>query len=267
MANQPAFAGTIPEFYERHMRPVFFEPYAEDLAARVDPAAGPHLELACGTGVLTRRLLARLGKDASLVATDLNPPMLAEAQRRVDPDPRLAWRQADMAALPFEDGAFGAVACQFGLMFPPDKAAAFREIRRVLRPGGAFHFNVWASLEENPSDLPVVEVLARLFPGNPPTFLATPFGFHDEALIRSLMEAADFSDVQVAHLTLECRGATAADVARGFVRGTPLSVDLAERGADFDAVEAAITAELIPVGGAAPFSCPMKALVVEGRAR
>lgn len=122
MANLPvAFAGDIPEFYERHLRPVFFEPYARDLAGRVDPAAGPFLELACGTGVLTRHLLARLPEDASLLATDLNPPMLAEAQKRVAPDPRLSWRQADMGALPFADAAYGTVACQFGVMFPPTR--------------------------------------------------------------------------------------------------------------------------------------------------
>ena len=267
MADQPvAFAGSIPEFYERHLRPVLFEPYARDLAARLDPAAGPFLELACGTGVLTRQLLARLDGDAILLATDLNPPMLVEAQQRVAADPRLSWRQADMAALPFEDAAFRTVACQFGVMFPPDKAAVFREMRRVLWPKGQLLFNVWASLEENPANLPVNAALGRLFPGNAPTFLQIPFGFHDIALIRGLLEAARFTAIQVSPVALECRSASARDLAAGFVRGTPLANDLLARGADFTAVEAAVAAALAEAGGEAPFSCPMKAIVFQAEA-
>lgn len=267
MADQPvAFAGSIPEFYERHLRPVLFEPYARDLAARLDPEAGPFLELACGTGVLTRQLLARLGRDASLLATDLNLPMLAEAQKRVAPDPRLSWRQADMTALPCEEAAFGTVACQFGVMFPPDKGAIFREVRRVLRPKGQLLFNVWASLDENPANLPVNGALGRLFPGNAPTFLEIPFGFHDIAFIRGLLEAAGFASIRVSPLTLECRSASARDLAAGFVRGTPLANDLQARGADFEAVEAAVAAALAEAGGQAPFSCPMKAIVFQAEA-
>lgn len=264
MGDQPAaFAGSIPEFYERHLRHAFFEPYARDLAARVDPGSGPHLELACGTGVLTRQLVSRLAPDGSLTATDLNPPMLAEAQKRVAPDPRLQWRQADMTALPFGDAAFGTIACQFGMMFPPDKAAIYREARRVLRPGGRLLFSTWASLAENPMNLPVDEALGRLFPGDAPTFLSVPFGFHDADLIRGLLEAAGFTSIRITPLAFECRSPSAADFAIGFVRGTPLANDLLARGADLDTVEAEVTKGLAAVGGEAPFACPMKALVVE----
>ena len=259
-----AFAGSIPEFYERNLRPILFEPYAVDLAMRAVAFQGPVLELACGTGILTRQLLTSLPKELHLTATDLNPPMLEEAQRRVQQDPRLQWRQADMTALPFPDGAFGAVVCQFGFMFPPDKVALFREAHRVLHAGGVLLFNVWASLDENPANRTTLRALARLFPDNPPTFLDLPFGFHDETLIHHLMQEQGFTSIHIEPRSLECRSESAKDFATGLVRGTPLANDLQSRAADFDLVERTVAEALAELGGDAPFQSPMKALVVSG---
>lgn len=266
MVDNAAFAGSVPEYYERHLRTAFFEPYAEDMAARVSGLPGPFLELACGTGILTRQLLARLPGNARLTATDLNPPMLAEAQRRVAADPRVEWRQADMTALPFQDGAFGTVICQFGFMFPPDKAAIFREVCRVLRPRGALLFSVWDSLEANPANPAVLRALSRLFPAEPPKFLEVPFGFHDEALIKRLMEAAGFAAIRIERVPKECRSPSAREFAVGLVRGTPLAGELAARRADLDQVEAAVEAALAELGGAAPFVSPQQALVAQAQA-
>ena len=262
--SHTAFGGSIPAVYERILRPVLFEPYALDLAERAEPFGGALLELACGTGVLTRRLLERAGPEDVLTATDLNPPMLEEAKLRVGEDPRLEWHQADMTALPFEDESFTAVVCQFGFMFPPDKTAIFREARRVLRPGGSLLFNVWDSLEQNPANLRVLEALEECFPGNPPDFLKVPFGFHDVDHIRSLMDAEGFESLRVESLSHDCRCPSAAELAMGLVRGTPLFNDLQARGADLTAVQQAIATHLAAFGGAAPFSCPMKAFVIQG---
>src|SRR5688572_3462352 len=130
------FAGSIPEIYDEYLVPLIFEPYAEDLAARLisRPVANV-LELAAGTGVVTRRLAAVLRGDVSIVATDLNQPMLDRAARTGTARP-VDWRQADALQLPFADASFDAVICQFGVMFFPDKVRAFAEARRVLRPGG-----------------------------------------------------------------------------------------------------------------------------------
>lgn len=267
MAEQPvAFAGSIPEFYERHLRFAFFEPYAEDLAARGAGAEGDFLELACGTGILTRQLLARLGPGARLTATDVNPPMIEEARRRVPEDPRLAWRPADMTALPFENRAFDGIFCQFGVMFPGDKAAVFAEARRVLRPGAPYRFNVWGSLEENPSNLEVLGALAELLPEDPPRFLEAPFSFHDPARIQTLLEEAGFSSIRIEAVLRDCRSPSARDFALGLVHGTPIANDLAARKADLGRAVEAVAAALAATGGAEPFSAPMKALVVEARA-
>lgn len=264
--NPPAFAGSVPEFYERYMRAPFFEPYAEDMAARVAKRTGPFLELACGTGILTRRLLERLSKDARLTATDLNPPMLAEAQRRLAEDARLEWRPADMTALPFADHAFGTVVCQFGFMFPPDKAAIVREARRMLKPGGVLLFSVWDTLEANPANPVVLRVLSELSPSEPPRFLEAPFGFQDQTLIRGLLEAAGFGEIRMELVPKECRSPTARELALGLLRGTPVAGELATRGTDLERAEALVAEALAAFGGAAPFVSPMSALVVEATA-
>lgn len=144
------FSGSIPEIYDRAMVPLIFEPYARDLAERVSKL-GPQsvLEVAAGTGVVTRALAAKLPAQARIVVTDLNQPMLDHARTRMVDDPRITWQQADAQALPFEDAQFDAVACQFGAMFFPDRVGAYGQVRRVMRLGGHFLFNVWGAIEEN----------------------------------------------------------------------------------------------------------------------
>src|SRR5690348_567333 len=177
------FAGSVPENYDRHMVPLIFEPYATDLARRAASLSpGAVLEIAAGTGVVTRALAPKLSPGASYVVTDLNQPMLDYAASRQPADGRIAWRQADAMKLPFEDATFDLVCCQFGAMFFPDRSSAYREAKRILRPGGAFLFSVWDRIEKNIFANEVINALARLFPDDPPHFLAhTPHGYHNKA--------------------------------------------------------------------------------------
>lgn len=193
------FAGSIPENYDRYMVPLIFEPYAADLAQRAASfAPGAVLEIAAGTGVVTRALAPKLSPGASYIVTDLNQPMLDYAASRQAPDNRITWRQADALALPFEDASFDLVCCQFGAMFFPDRSVAYREARRVLKPGGHFVFNVWDRIEENVFADDVTNALANIFPDDPPRFLArTPHGYHDTAQIRRELADAVFSDVAI----------------------------------------------------------------------
>src|SRR5712671_526078 len=141
------FTASIPENYDRYLGPVIFDPYARDLAQRLGrPGPKRVLVTACGSGIVTRRLLEALAPDAALVATDLNADMLDHARAAIGEDSRLSWEVADMCDLNFESGSFDAVVCQFGVMFAPDKAAAFREAQRVLMTGGRFLFNVWDAI-------------------------------------------------------------------------------------------------------------------------
>jgi ubiquinone/menaquinone biosynthesis C-methylase UbiE len=143
-------------------------PPLSDLAA-LQPAHV--LETAAGTGVATRALASTLPPSVTIIATYLSQPMLDFATSHTDAD-NVTWRQADALKLPFGEGAFDAVVCQFGAMFFPDKVAAYREARRVLQPGGRFLLNVWDRIEHNELAQIVTEAVASLFPEDPPLFLA-----------------------------------------------------------------------------------------------
>jgi ubiquinone/menaquinone biosynthesis C-methylase UbiE len=147
-ATRHFFSGSWPEFYDRLMVPVFFEPYARRLAEHLKGmTSGDVLEIAAGTGVVTRELTRTLPASVAITATDLSQPMLDRAQSHPGSE-RVKWLQADALALPFGDCSFDAIVCQFGVMFFADKQAAFREALRVLKPGGRFLFEVWGRREE-----------------------------------------------------------------------------------------------------------------------
>lgn len=256
------FEGSVPVFYDRFLGEFCFEPYAADLARRLAVGAGGRvLEIACGTGILTRQLRASLPGGAQLVASDLNEAMLDFARAKLA-GADVHWRKANAQELPFKDGVFDAVVCQFGLMFLPDKPAAFRQARRVLRAGGTFLASTWCSIDENPSARIAAETLARLFPSDPPRFMEVPHGFHDVAAIEGMAREAGFREVVVERVDLEGRAPSARHVATGFTRGTPLAGMLAERGADADAVAAAIATALRDGEGAVPYAAPLAALVI-----
>jgi len=243
------FAGSIPENYDRYMVPLIFAPYAADLARRA-ASLSPNavLEIAAGTGVVTRALAPQLGPDARYVVTDLNQPMLDFAASRQPPDSRITWQQADAMSLPFADASFDLVCCQFGAMFFPDRPAAYREAKRVLKPSGHFLFNVWDRIEENVFADDVTKALATIFPEDPPRFLArTPHGYHDTARIRSDLDSAGFKAVAIETRAEQSRAASARIPALAYCQGTVLRTEIEARDpaklqAATDAAEAAIAA-------------------------
>jgi ubiquinone/menaquinone biosynthesis C-methylase UbiE len=209
---------------------LIFEDYAADLADRV--AAGlPSrvLETAAGTGIVTHALARRLPHATEIVATDLNQPMLDFAAAQPGGE-QVAWRQADAQNLPFPDASFDAVICQFGVMFFPDKAAAYREARRVLKPGGRFLFNVWGSLAENEVSQVVSDAVAALFPADPPQFLArTPYTYHDTLGIEQELRAAGFARIEVEAVAKRSRAPSHRDPALGFCQGSPMRAEIEAR--------------------------------------
>jgi SAM-dependent methyltransferase len=225
------FTGSIPELYDKHLVPLIFEPYAVDIAARVAVAKPSQvLEIAAGTGVVTRHLAISLGLDATIVATDLNQPMLDRAAATGTARP-VEWQQADAMQLSFPDASFDAVVCQFGVMFFPDKPRAFAEARRVLRPGGRFIFNVWDRLEHNEFPDVVTQALRTAFPTDPPLFFErVPYGYHDAAVISRDLAAGGFTRrASIVTVPARSRASSVQIPAIAFCQGTPLRNEIEAR--------------------------------------
>lgn len=261
------FAGSVPELYDRLMVPLIFEPYAADLALRVAALKPARvLEVAAGTGVVTRAL-ARSLPAADIVATDLNPPMLARAAAVGTARP-VEWRPADAMQLPFADASFDVVVCQFGVMFFPDKAHAYAEARRVLRPGGAFLFNAWDRIEDNEIAHAVTEALATVYPADPPRFMArTPHGYHDAgAIVRDLAQGGFAAVPTIEVVAARSRAASALIPAMAYCQGTPLRNEIearaAQGGASLAEATAAVAKALVERFGDGAVDAKIQARVV-----
>lgn len=241
------FAGSIPKLYDTHLVPLIFEPYAADLAKRLAKiSAGRLLEIAAGTGVVTRAIAAALPGDVSIVATDLNQAMLDQAAA-VGTKRRVEWKQADAMKLPFPDQSFDAVVCQFGVMFFPDKAKAYAETRRVLKPGGMFVFNAWDRIEDNEFADVVTQALAKVFPQDPPRFMArTPHGYHQpEAIARDLAAGGFKAAPSIDTIAARSRASSPRIPAIAYCQGTPLRNEIESRDASRLAEATDVAAEAI----------------------
>jgi len=263
------FSGSIAQLYEQYSVPMIFAPYAKDLTKRVTLSKPKRiLEIAAGTGVVTRHMADQLPADVSIVATDLNQAMLDHAMS-VGTSRPVTWQQADAMKLPFGDDAFDAVVCQFGVMFFPDKAAAFAEMRRVLRPGGTLLFNVWDRIEDNEFAECVTQAMAGLFPDDPPRFFVrVPHGYYDQATIADALLRGGFTDpASFDTVTCESKAESARVVATALCQGTPLRNEIEARDASSlskatDIAAAAISERF----GTGPVSAKMQAIVVAASA-
>ena len=223
-----SFTGTIAQVYDELFVPLLFEDYARDLAARVAARSPARvLEIAAGTGAVTRELARTLPAESAFIATDLNPGMIARGQIVGTARP-VEWRQADAMELPFEAASFDAVVCQFGVMFFPDKAAAFAEARRVLRPGGTLFFNVWDSLAENDVSRTVDNAIAALLPDRARSFMGrVPHGYHDVSVIAADLARGGFDrSPEVVTLAKRSRAVSPRPVATALCQGTPMRLEI-----------------------------------------
>lgn len=263
-AADSAFVGSIPALYDRHLGQLLFAPYAAELAARArDEPASRVLEIAAGTGIVTRALLAALPA-AAITATDLNAAMVAYAAAQVVA-PTITWREADAMSLPFGAGEFDLIACQFGAMFFPDRLVAFREAHRVLAPGGRILLTMWAPIEYNDAADIVSRAAAEAFPDDPPSFLTrTPYGHGDPAVTEAQLRTAGFARVEVTAVDARSRSASAADPAIGFCQGSPLRGEIEARDAGRLAeITEAATRAVAARFGEGPIDAAMRAYVFD----
>lgn len=266
----PTFSGSVPRAYHACLGPLLFDAYAKDLAARFTALAPKRvLETACGTGIVTKEL-ARALPHAAITATDLSAPMIEVAKEYVTASAApaaITFQATDACSLPFADASFDAIACQYGVMFYPDKVKGMQEARRVLAKGGRYIFNVWDALAHNPIPRVVQETFERLFLANPPKFIPTmPFGWSDRAEIERVTRAGGFANVTIQTLAFPSVSPSAADAAKGWVEGTPNAAALAERGVTtpeaIAKVRDAVREALAKNFGESPCRSTMQAVVV-----
>lgn len=261
------FEEGVAELYKTLLVPILFEPYASEMAIFADRSKpGSVLEVAAGTGALTRALRATLDPATEIVATDLSQAMIDVGAPSLTMS-RTHWMHADAQNLPFAPSMFDLVVCQFGVMFFPDKLKAYGEAKRVLRSGGRFLFSTWGSLSANDFARCVDECLASLFPSDPPDFLRRlPYSYVDPRLIKADVASAGFEAVSCDRVKLTSVAATAHDVAAAFCQGTPLRREIEWRAPEHISEIVDEVAERVgsrhgarPCGG-------MSALIVAGRA-
>ena len=257
---------TGPRYYDDCLGPLWFDPFAADLVRRFpERPPGDVLEIACGTGLITRRLRERVPSSLRLVATDLSPAMLDYARAKLGARPDIEWREADALKLPFADREFGAVVCGFGIIFVPDRQAALGEARRVLAEGGLLLFSVWDRIEENPLALTNAGVLEAMFPGDPEMRFRLPYEMHDPDLLRRLLAGARFRATRIETQRIPIEGADPRAIATGQIRGTPRSALIEKRGVALDLVIDKVADALARAGGD-PYRGYAQALIVQALA-
>jgi ubiquinone/menaquinone biosynthesis C-methylase UbiE len=249
--------------------PLLFRFSAEDLARRVGGAVASKskiLEVACGTGISTEYLRRATDPTISILATDLNEAMLDYARKQRGSLVKVQFERADAQSLPFDSGSFDAVVCQFGIMFFPEKAQAFSEFARVLRPGGVLAYNVWDSLTNNPVAKIAHETIAGFFDSDPPNFLEVPFGFYDIAPNLDLIRGAglEVSEVDTVAVTIDRDDSRS--VATGFIEGNPAILQIRERATVDPRKIVDALAEAIEVTyGPPPLRIPLREIVFVAR--
>jgi ubiquinone/menaquinone biosynthesis C-methylase UbiE len=264
MANDAAFVGSVPEYYDRGFGPVLFQGYADDMAARAAALAPQRvLETAAGTGIVTRALRDALKSPALLTSTDLNPPMLEVAKAKFAHGERVAFRPADATALPFADGSFDLVVCQFGMMFYPDKPKSLAEVQRVLTPGGHYLFSVWDSHKHNAHGRICQAALDRLVK-DPPQFYRVPFSLSAIDPVKEMLIDAGFADIAIEVVHRESPIADLRYFAESSVRANPLAGQLLDRGEDPERVIAAFYEDLAAEIGET-LRMPMQAMIYSAR--
>lgn len=214
------FGANPAENYQRFFVPQIGAPVAADLleAACLQPGERV-LDVACGTGVVTRLAAERIGSAGAVAGLDVNPAMLAVARRESPPGVR--WYEASAESMPLPDASFDVVLCQMGLQFVADKPAALREMRRVLAPGGRALVNV-------PGPAPALfdimaQALGREMGPEAAGFVRAVFSLHDAGELEGLLREAGFSRADARSAPKALRVSAPREFLWQYIHSTPLS--------------------------------------------
>jgi ubiquinone/menaquinone biosynthesis C-methylase UbiE len=221
------FTGEDAENYDFYLGPILFEPYARYLASKIDTAnVKSVLEIACGTGRVTRHIRKALLADIKLMATDISNDMLNIAKRELE-NTGIDFKTEDAQNLSFADNSFDLVICQFGMMFLPDKEKGFDEIFRVLKPGGKFMFFTWDDTLKLPLfKLLVNDLVLPHFEGEDTTRFFVPFSLHQPKVLIDFMKNAGFKNVETNNVILKSGSPLPKNIADGLFRKHPLGKEI-----------------------------------------
>jgi ubiquinone/menaquinone biosynthesis C-methylase UbiE len=222
-----AFSGSAAENYEKYFVPYIGRPLASDLieAAAFQPGERV-LDVACGTGIITRLAAERVAPSGSVDGLDMNPGMLEVAHSAVPSNVPINWYESSAESMPLADGNYDVVTCQLGLQFMEDKSAALREMNRVLSPGGRLAISV-----TGPTPEPFVvmdQALARHISPEISPFVNMVFSLNDTDELRSLISGAGFEDVSIRTFTRTLRLATPREFLWQYVHSTPIAGAVAQ---------------------------------------
>ena len=250
------------ERYDEFLGPMFFEPYAIEVAGRIDPSpVSIVLEIAAGTGRVTRHIRKRISTSAHLVASDISEDMLAVAKEKLG-DLKIDWQNIDAQQLPFSDNSIDLVVCCFGYMFVPSKPKAFAEAYRVLKPGGTLLFTTWDKLENNDASYIARLAAKKYFEDALSESYNLATSMNDEASIRPLLEHAGFSRISIEKIQKKAVCASAKDAAVGLVKSGPVFQEIKKRNpAWVDEIIITVEKELSEKFGVAPMIAPISALI------
>lgn len=265
-ANSIQYSPTAALHYEKYSGPVFFEPYALEVAGRIHPSSVKvALEIACGTGRVTRHLRRVLPPSSKLIATDISSDMLQVAKDELKGLP-VDWQLADAQELPFEDNSIDLIVCCFGYMFVPEKLKAFKEAHRVLRQDGTLLFTTWDRLELNIATHIHREVIRKYLGGELPESYTTAFSMNNEEEIKSWLTQAGFTETAVERVEKIAVSESARNVAEGLAYGGAIFSDMFKRNPEWlPRIQSDIEKTLIEKYGDAPMKAPMRALFTSAK--
>jgi ubiquinone/menaquinone biosynthesis C-methylase UbiE len=255
-------SGGTAAHYDQFFGPLFFEPYAIEVAKRIDPTpVSIALEIAAGTGRVTRHIRERIPASAKLIASDISEDMLGEAKKKLS-HLDIEWQNIDAQQLPFSDNSIDLVVCCFGYMFVPDKPKAFAEVHRVLRSGGMFLFTTWDRLEQNAASY-ISRSIAKEYLEEPlPESYNLATSMSDEAVIRPLLQDAGFSKISIEKVEKLSVSPTAKEATYGLVTGGLFYKEIKKRNpAWIDEIKVKVEKELAEKFGAAPMIAPISAVI------
>ena len=268
VSNAYTLSGSAAERYERNMVPALFQPFAEDLLQSADLAEGETvLDVACGTGIVSRLAWPKVAPKGRVVGLDVNPKMLEVARSAAHKDSTIEWMEASATAMPLPDDSFDVVLCQLGLQYFPDRPLALREMHRVLDKRGRLALNVLRAVQYNPGHAVFADVLERRVNDEAAATRRAPFKLSDRDEVRELVSDAGFRDVAVSLTARVARFSSAEAMVRIMIAGTPLGDVMSEQDASLlQQVIDEVSAGLVGYNDDRGLAIPMQGWVVTARA-